>query len=118
MCEDFAQTRVTKELAIASRQRTLSHFLFQQGILDRQQPDRRPPSILLFSVSSSEDKLKIRHFKTTELIKVESQAVLNTLTEHDFQEAFKNARIAGSGPYARKEITSRVMMACRPKVIF
>jgi hypothetical protein len=34
-------------------------------------------------------KLKDRHFDTTEVIEAESQAVLNTLTEHDFQDAFK-----------------------------
>jgi hypothetical protein len=34
-----------------------------------------------FSVSPTED--------TTEVIEAESQAVLNTLTEHDFQDAFK-----------------------------
>jgi hypothetical protein len=34
-------------------------------------------------------KLKSRHFDTTEAIEAESQAVLNTLTEHDFQDAFK-----------------------------
>jgi hypothetical protein len=34
-------------------------------------------------------KLKGRHFDTTEVIEAESQAVLNTLTEHDFQNAFK-----------------------------
>jgi hypothetical protein len=37
--------------------------------------------------------LKIRfkghHFDTTEVNEVESQVVLNTLTEHDFQDAFK-----------------------------
>jgi hypothetical protein len=33
-------------------------------------------------------KLKGRHFDTTEMIEAESQAVLNTLTEHDFQDAF------------------------------
>jgi hypothetical protein len=34
-------------------------------------------------------KLKGCHFDTTEMIKAESQVVLNTLTEHDFQDAFK-----------------------------
>jgi hypothetical protein len=33
--------------------------------------------------------LKGRHFVTTEVIEAELQAVLNTLTEHDFQDAFK-----------------------------
>jgi hypothetical protein len=34
-------------------------------------------------------KLKGRHFDTVEVIKAESQAVLNTHTEHNFQDAFK-----------------------------
>jgi hypothetical protein len=44
--------------------------------------------------------------------------MLNTLTEHDFQDAFKNSRIAGNGAYAVKETTSRVMVASKPKVTF
>jgi hypothetical protein len=34
-------------------------------------------------------KLKGRHFDTIDAIEAESQAMLNTLTEHDFQDAFK-----------------------------
>jgi hypothetical protein len=34
-------------------------------------------------------KLKGRHFDTAEVIEAESQAVLNTLTEHDFHDALK-----------------------------
>jgi hypothetical protein len=34
-------------------------------------------------------KLKGRHFDTNEVTDAESQAVLNTLTDHDFQDAFK-----------------------------
>jgi hypothetical protein len=34
-------------------------------------------------------RLKGGHFDTTELIEAESQAVLNTPTEHDFQDALK-----------------------------
>jgi hypothetical protein len=41
--------------------------------------------------------LKGRHFDTTEVMETESQAVLNTLTEHDFQDAFKNDRSDGNG---------------------
>jgi hypothetical protein len=36
-----------------------------------------------------EDKTESHHFDTIEVIKAESQTVLNTLTEHDFQDAFK-----------------------------
>jgi hypothetical protein len=35
-------------------------------------------------------QLKSRHFDTIKVIQAESQEVLNTLTEHDFQGAFKN----------------------------
>jgi hypothetical protein len=35
-------------------------------------------------------KLRGRHFDTNDTIEAESQAVLNTLTEHNFQDAFKN----------------------------
>jgi hypothetical protein len=34
-------------------------------------------------------KLRGRHFDTFEVIATESQAVLNTLTEQEFQDAFK-----------------------------
>jgi hypothetical protein len=33
------------------------------------------------------------------MIKAEWQVVLNTLTEHDFQDAFKNGRSSGSSAY-------------------
>jgi hypothetical protein len=41
-------------------------------------------------------KLKGRHFETTEVIEAESQVVLNTLTEHDFQDAFKKWQMPGA----------------------
>jgi hypothetical protein len=63
-------------------------------------------------------KLKGQHFDTTEVIEAESQAVLNSLTEHGFQDAFKNGRRSGNCEYARKGTTSRVMVASRPKVSF
>jgi hypothetical protein len=34
-------------------------------------------------------KPKCCHFDTTEVMEAESQAVMNTLTEHDFQDAFE-----------------------------
>jgi predicted helicase len=38
------------------------------------------------------------HFDTIEVIEAESQAVLNTLTDHDFQDAFKKmAEALGMG---------------------
>jgi hypothetical protein len=61
-------------------------------------------------------KLKGRHFDTNEVIDAESQAVLNTLTEQDFQDAFRNSCIARKGAYAGKGNISRLMVANRPKV--
>jgi hypothetical protein len=55
---------------------------------------------------------------TTEVIKAESQVVLNTLTEHDFQDASKNDTSTGNSAYVRKRTTSRVIVASRPKVSF
>jgi hypothetical protein len=59
--------------------------------------------------------MKGPHFDT---IEVESQAVRNTLTEHNFQDAFKNGRNPGNGAYMRKGTTSRAMVTNRSKVGF
>jgi hypothetical protein len=63
-------------------------------------------------------KLKGRHFDTNEAIEEEWQAVLNTFAEFDFQEAFNKGGKAGKGAYARKETTSRAMVASRPEFRF
>jgi hypothetical protein len=65
-----------------------------------------------------ENKSEGHHFDTTEVMEAESQAVLNSLTEHDFQDALKDDRSAGNGAYAWKGTTSRVMVVSRPKVSF
>jgi hypothetical protein len=62
--------------------------------------------------------LKDLDFDTLVVIESEPQAVLNTLTEHDFHDAFKNVRNAGNVAYYLKGTTSRVMVAIRPKVNF
>ena len=51
-------------------------------------PDLAPSDFLLFPKLKM--KLKGRRFHTVEEIQVESQAVLNTLGENDFQECLKN----------------------------
>jgi hypothetical protein len=64
-------------------------------------------------------KLKGLCFDTIDVIKEESQAVLNTLTQHDFQDAFKkNARITGKGAYVQKGTISRLMVVTRPNASF
>jgi hypothetical protein len=52
------------------------------------------------------------------VIEAESQAVLNTLAKHDFQDALKKSRRSGNDAYTRKGTTSSVIVASRPKVIF
>jgi hypothetical protein len=63
-------------------------------------------------------KLKGRRFDTIEEIQAESQRVLDTLTEKDFQEAFQKWRRLGTGVYMREETTSRVMAADRSYIEF
>jgi hypothetical protein len=52
------------------------------------------------------------------VIEAESQAVLNPLKEHGFQDEFQNGRNAGKSAYTRKGTTSRVMVTSRPKLSF
>jgi hypothetical protein len=68
-------------------------------------PDIAPFDFFLFPKMKL--KLKGRRFDTTEEIQAESQRVLDTVTEKDFQEAFQKLR---SG-WDREGTTSRVMAA-------
>jgi hypothetical protein len=63
-------------------------------------------------------KLKGLQFDTIEVIEAEAQVVLNTLTEQDLQDAFKNGRSTEDFAYVQKGTASRVMVASRPKVNF
>jgi hypothetical protein len=60
-------------------------------------------------------RLKGRHFDTTEVIEAESQAVLNTLTEHDFQDVIN---ILQKRLGTVQKPTSRMMVVSRPKASF
>jgi hypothetical protein len=82
-------------------------------------PDLAPCNFSLFP--QLKIKLKGYHFNTIEVIEAESQAVLNTLTEHDFQDEFK--KIAEALELfihmdTWKGTTLRVMVASRHKVSF
>jgi hypothetical protein len=71
-----------------------------------------------FSVFPIQDKTEGSQFGTIEVIEAESQAALNILIVHDFQDEFKICRRAGNGTYEQKEATSRVMVGSMPKVSF
>jgi hypothetical protein len=76
------------------------------------------PHIILFSVSPTEDKTERPTFWHSWVIEAESQTVLNTLTEHDFQDAFQKWQkrwewcIRTDGPI------SKLMVVNRSKVSF
>jgi hypothetical protein len=59
-------------------------------------------------------KPKRRRFDTIQKIQAESQRVLGTLTEKDFQEVSRNGGDGGTSVYMREGTTSRVMAAVRP----
>jgi hypothetical protein len=71
-------------------------------------PDLVPCDFFLFTKIKL--KLKGRQFDTIEEIQAESQRVLDTLTEKDFQEAFQKWR---TGVCMREGTTSRVIAAVR-----
>jgi hypothetical protein len=53
------------------------------------------------------------------VIEADLPEVLITITEQNFQDALKKwQNVLGSGVYAQKRTTSRVMVASRPKVSF
>jgi hypothetical protein len=87
----------TKELAVTSCKQTASHFISHQGFFFTQIDMNvvlHPPYFSLYL--RLKIKLRGRHSDTIEVTEVESQAVLNTFTEHDFQDALKMAEALGT----------------------
>jgi hypothetical protein len=52
------------------------------------------------------------------MIEAEFWAVLNTLTDHDFHDAFKNGRSPENSAHVQKGATSRVMVAIMLTISF
>jgi hypothetical protein len=107
----------TKGLAVASQQCTVSHCLFHQGFFYQNNKTAipHPPYFSLFPHL----KIKLKGCLLIQLIEAELQAVLNTLMEHNSQDAFKNnGRSAGNDVYVWKGTILRLMVASRPIVTF
>jgi hypothetical protein len=85
MCEDFTPNfgdRRTGCCVTTAHHLTLPFFTNNNMIV--------VPHPLYFSLFHRlKIRLKGRHFYTTEVTEAESQAMLNTLTENDFRDAFK-----------------------------
>jgi hypothetical protein len=64
-------------------------------------------------------KLKCSHFDRIEVIEAESQAVLNSLTEHDFQDAFqKMVEALGTVLTSGRELFRGWWWPMGPKLVF
>jgi hypothetical protein len=88
MCEDFGPNFGDKRTGYCITTRHHLAFLFSpRNCLPN--ATRQPSCYPTFLFPRLKVKLKGSHFYTIEVMEAESQAVLNTLTEHDFQDAFK-----------------------------
>jgi hypothetical protein len=103
MCEDFVQNFDNKRTGCCIM---IAHHFTLMTVVPH------PPNFSLFP--RLKIKLKGRHFDIIEMI----EAVLNTLTEHDFQDAFKHGKSTGNGAYSWNGTTSMVTVVGRPKVSF
>jgi hypothetical protein len=99
----------TNELAVASHHNAPSHisFIIKDFFIQTKMTVIPTYPILLFLLLKI--KFKGRHFDTIHVMEAESQAVLNTVTEHDFQDAFKKKHkrwercISAKGDYSEDD---------------
>jgi hypothetical protein len=92
ICEDFAQNfgdKTTGCCIMTTHHLTL--FFFNRELLTKSNMTVVLCPLYFSLFPRLKIKLKGRHFDTIEVNEAESQAVLNTLTEHGFQGAFKMA---------------------------
>jgi hypothetical protein len=75
-------------------------------------------STLLFCFTRIKIKLKCRHVDTIKAIETESQAVLNTLTKQDFQNAFKKWQALGTVDVSWRGLLLGWWWLTSPKLVF
>jgi muramidase (phage lysozyme) len=92
MREDFAPTFGDNNWLLNHDNAMLHASFFTREFFYQKQQYCRPPPTLLFPFPRLKTKLTGRYFDTILVIEVESQAVLNTLREYDFQDAFKKCQ--------------------------
>jgi hypothetical protein len=114
VCEDFAPNfgDRTTGCCIMTTQSHASFFPREFFTKNNMTVVPHPPYSFLFPRLKLQ--FKGRHFDTNEVIEAESQAMLNTLAEHDLRDAFKKIIKF----WERKGTTSRAMVATRPIVNF
>jgi hypothetical protein len=126
MCKDFTLNFGNKRIGCCIMTMHCLTLHLHRGIFDKNNmtvvphtpysPDLVPCNFSLFPCLKI--KLKGRCFDTIEVIETELQAVLNTLIEHNLQDAFKKmAEVLGIVHMCGRG-HSRVMVASRPKVSF
>jgi hypothetical protein len=98
------RTSVRTDLVASPWQRPVSHFRSHPAFSGKRQNGCHPPPTVLpwfgtlwflpiYKKKKKKFKLKGRWFDTTEDIHAESQRVLDTRTEKDFQEAFQKSKL-------------------------
>lgn len=108
----FAPNFCGKKLAVSSRESTVPRFLFTMEFLTNKQHDCAPVPTL-FTWPTHLWLICFPYWRCAIL-----QVVLSILTEHYFQDAFKDGRNAGNGAYTWKGTISWVMFTFGPNIPF
>jgi hypothetical protein len=89
MCENFTPNFRQQKNWLLHHYNAPSHTsIFTREYLTKNNMTSFPHPPYFSMFPRMEIKLKGCHFHTTEVMETESQSVLNTLTEHDFQDSF------------------------------
>jgi hypothetical protein len=93
LCEDFAANFEDKRTGCRiTTMHRLTHPFSPRNFWPKATRLSSPHPSYLSVFPRLKIKLKCRHFDRIKVFKAESQAVLNILTEHDFQDAFRKCQ--------------------------